>query len=195
MPTNKPHSYWQERRELVAEQVKTMTVKKLAEVHDCTVRAARSIINKMGLRAQPDTWQQHQQALAADAQTMTCPQIATKWGCTRKAMHTTLKRLGITAQPITSAPRTKQTAPAPLPTKAAKAATPKPAPHNPKPLLQATPSRTSIASKAPAQIIWPDHVKVQHITLPPPSGSTRICTGSVRSPCRTGQGLIGYQAF
>ena len=73
--------------------------------------------------------------------------------------------------------------------------TTKPAPRNPKPLLKATPSRTRIASKAPAQIIWPAHVKVQHITLPPPSDSTRICTGSVRGHYRTGQGLSGYQAL
>ena len=73
--------------------------------------------------------------------------------------------------------------------------TTKPAPRNPKPLLKATPSRTRIASKAPAQIIWPAHVKVQHITLPPPSDNTRICTGSVRGHYRTGQGLSGYQSL
>lgn len=198
MPTTKPHSYWQQRRELIAEQVKTMTVKTFAAAHDCTVLAARNAINKMGLRAQPDTWQQHAQALAVDAQTMTYQQIAAKWGSTRKGMHATLRRLGITAQPATRAhlPQARQPATTrqPQPAKA-DAPEPRPAPRNPKPLLLATPARTSIASKAPAQIIWPAHVKVQHITLPPPSASTRICTGSVRSTYRTGQGLTGYQAF
>ncbi|WP_312569111.1 hypothetical protein [Comamonas sp.] len=178
MPTTKPHSYWQQRRELIAEQVKTMTAKDFAKAHDCTVGAARNILNKLGLRTQPDTWQQHAQALAADAQTMTYQQIAAKWDRTAKSMHTTLRRLGITAQ------HTKRTCtPKPqLPVikQQTKAARPTPARNNPKPLLAVTPSRASIASKAPAQIIWPEHVQIQRIPLATPPAHAPICAGTAR---------------
>lgn len=64
-----------------------------------------------------------------------------------------------------------------------------------KPAIAAIPPRTSIASKTPAQIIWPAHVKVQRIALATPPANAPICASTMRGSYRTGQGLTGYQSY
>ncbi len=180
------------RKAHLLELMQTHSVAQIAALEKRTDGALRQEMRKLGLQSpspRPRVWDSRKDELALDAQTMTTKQLADKYGCQLSYMHCVLKRLGISAA---KAPPKPKAAPKP---RAKRAVAPKPVPRNPKPLLKATPSRASIASKAPAQIIWPAHVKVQHITLPPPKDNTRICTGSVRSPYRTGQGLTGYQAF
>lgn len=67
----------------------------------------------------------------------------------------------------------------------------------PAPLMQACEPRATIASKgkAPPEIIWPAHVKVQHITPQPLPANAPIQASTMRTPYQSGQGLVGYQSL
>lgn len=163
-----------------------------AQGHQHTIGAIRQALASMGIkwkrsRVQPELLGRKPE-LAQLATRMTCKQMAARLGYSRNYMWKMLKQMGITALPGMSGPASKRATPGKTSTPAKptpKAAKPVPAPRLTQPaklMSAAIPSNASIASRKPAQIIWPEHVKVQHIRLPKPPANAPICSGTMRAP-------------
>lgn len=194
----KPLGLWEQRRAWLSQHAPGQTLQELQKKiasefqteHNCgAIRQALLTLGidfKRAVTVSPHRLQAER--LTAMAQTMTCTQMANELQLSYKYMARLLNELGIKPQ---SGLRKSQAVPA-------KATGPDSAPRRTaKPTSKAlatTPPRTSIVTRKPAQIVWPEHVKVQRVGLPIPK-DTRICTGSMREPYRTGQGLGGYQSF
>lgn len=165
----------QQRREALAKLCQTMTVAQIAQLEGRNYSRIWQELSRLNLKAQPKAhphyWPADKvQEMRTKAQTLTIAQLAQHYSLTNKYMHQLLRRKGIQAQPAQ--------APAPKPrTNAAPKRTPRPASSS----LSTVPQRTSIASKAPAQIIWPDHVKVQRICTPAPPANAPIRASTMRS--------------
>lgn len=160
------------------------TAAQIAVLLGTTVRAVYQQLARRGIKAliiRPDVWAQRSKQLEQDAKTHTAAQLAEMYKLDRKYLYRILHRFDIT--PLPSAP----SRPARYGTKpASPMRTAKPSSK----ALAPVPSRSSIATRAPAQIIMPAHVKVQHIPLPTAPDGYRICNGSMReayNPSRHGQ--------
>ncbi|MDH1815394.1 hypothetical protein [Comamonas aquatica] len=160
-----------------------LTANQLADREGKTVSAIRQELTRLGLKAvqvKRNVWADRRPQLEEYAKTHTAQQLADKYRCDVAHMYRLLNRFGITAQPAKPGPARR---------------TPQPcSPRNPRPSgapakagMGTTPTRTSIASTTPAQIVWPPHVQVQRIPLPDLPGNHRICNGSSRAPYQPGK--------
>lgn len=176
----KPDTITLELQQLAAKH----TVTQIAQLQGISVRAVYQQLARRGIKAliiRPDVWALRSKQLEQDAKTHTAAQLAQMYELERKYLYRILHRFDITPLPGTPGrPARYGTKPA-SPMRTAKPASKALAP---------VPSRTSIATRAPAQITMPAHVQVQHIPLPTPPASYRICNGSMReayNPSRHGQ--------
>lgn len=160
-----------------------LTATQLADREGKTVSAIRQELTRLGLKAvqvKRNVWADRRPQLEEYAKTHTAQQLADKYRCDVAHMYRLLNRFDITAQPAKPGPARR---------------TPQPSsPRNPRPSgapakagMGTTPTRTSIASTRPAQIVWPPHVQVQRIPLPDLPRDHRICNGSSRAPYQPGQ--------
>lgn len=167
----------------------THTATQIAQLEGKTIRAIYQELGRRGIKAvktKSDVWAERSKHMAKDAQTCTAQQLASKYGLDLHYLYKMLARFGITPQPG------KPGRPAGYGTQRSNPVrTAMPASKT----LAAVPQRTSIAQRAPAQIIWPAHIKVQRIALPALPANAPICPSTMRGSYRTGQGLTGYQSY
>lgn len=150
------HAMWNSRRSELEKIAPSMTLKALhahyqQQGHTHTIGAIRQALTQLGIdwqrtRVQSELYQRKAE-LAIMASHHTCQEMAAQLGYSPKYLWKMLDKMGISALHGKSGPAPKARAPKPSPAKSPKLA--KPAAR----MDSATPSRASIASKKPAQII------------------------------------------
>ncbi|MEG2469023.1 MAG: hypothetical protein RSB86_16735 [Comamonas sp.] len=155
----------------------THTPRQIADASGKTIRAIYQELKRYGIQAQqsiPGICAKRSIKLAEDAKTMTTRQLADEYGLELQYMYKLLARFGITAMRGRSgpAPGTERKQPVVRNTAPATDTAQDQQPQLRKPATQ------SVVKKAPAAIVWPSHIQVQHIALPQPPADYRICNGS-----------------
>lgn len=142
----------------LAEMAKTQTCQQMAEHFGATVSQVRQYLGHRGIKAKITLKHhfsiigQHGETVKSLAAEMTVPEIAAETGLTVKTVRYLCSRLKVKAKPMIAAP-------APKPEKKAKAKAVKP---KPKSVIQQT-KKWEPPVKQPAQIIWPEGVKITRI--------------------------------
>lgn len=174
------HALWNSRRPELEKIAPSMTLKALQahyqqQGHTHTIGAIRQALTLLGIewqrtRVQSELYSRKTE-LASMASRFTCQEMAAQLDYSPKYLWKVLDKMGITPLQGKSGPAPKVRTPKPL-TKA-----PKPS-HLNAGTHAAIPSRASIASKTPAQIIWPEHVQIQRIPLATPPAHAPICAST-----------------
>ena len=95
----RPHRYWQDRREELANDALTMDNQQLAAKHNTTNKRISNILSKLSIQSkvQKVCWETREHELKLLAETHTPTQLAAHFGANLANMYSVIHRYGITA--------------------------------------------------------------------------------------------------